>query len=382
MKHSISKKLTVSVLFLSVVLVLGIYCAADNEVIGGLTKDPGPGDNDFDTVSNGIDNCINVANLEQGDIDSDGIGDLCDTEADGDGIANDADNCPYVANAEQANADGDNYGDDCDPCVNTELCDPVLMPTAPITVAPEESVTYVGNNANDRPEDPENPEPENLRIFTFYGKDDAIFTVDTSKDGIPDAYDTDDKKDFYLKWTPMDMVGETEFYGNWEYTGRQLSITTTAWYIMRSTEMIMTGTEDFALAYTYENGKYLDLYNPAQGSPGDGSTIIGTSTQLISETTQDMGAMVHATITQTFDVTVDADMTWTWNVNRKIVCPPSFLACGMMQDLTEPYEEHRGIWDASDDWKLYELDWGGGDTGYVFQANTVDIMVRQDATTD
>lgn len=45
-------------------------------------------DTDLDTVPDGIDNCPEVANTDQADMDLDDVGDVCDTERDGDGYNN------------------------------------------------------------------------------------------------------------------------------------------------------------------------------------------------------------------------------------------------------------------------------------------------------
>jgi len=71
-------------------------------------------DFDGDRVADRIDNCPEDANPFQGDMDTDGIGDLCDSDVDGDGLANQIDNCALVSNPEQSDQDGDGTGDVCE----------------------------------------------------------------------------------------------------------------------------------------------------------------------------------------------------------------------------------------------------------------------------
>jgi len=59
-----------------------------------------------------------VYNLDQDDLDGDGLGDACDADLDGDGEDNDIDNCPTVANSGQTDLDGDGLGDACDPDID------------------------------------------------------------------------------------------------------------------------------------------------------------------------------------------------------------------------------------------------------------------------
>lgn len=69
------------------------------------------------------DNCPDLPNPTQSDLDGDGRGDACDrcprdasNDGDRDGICNDLDNCPAVVNFDQSDVDLDASGDACDNC--------------------------------------------------------------------------------------------------------------------------------------------------------------------------------------------------------------------------------------------------------------------------
>jgi len=70
-------------------------------------------DSDGDGVIDKFDNCVNIANSDQKDINQNGRGDACD-DFDKDGVLNIYDNCPNTPNAKQLDEDKDGKGDVCD----------------------------------------------------------------------------------------------------------------------------------------------------------------------------------------------------------------------------------------------------------------------------
>ncbi len=144
----------------------------DNEEVD-IEEELGKMDFDEDSIINSEDNCKFFPNLDQSDVDNDGLGDLCDLDVDGDLICDACvtmkplaqtmtcdevheteqceyrdiksflfpDNCPDVFNPDQMNDDEDEYGAACDldkdndgicdSCVSTkivgqtEVCDEV-----------------------------------------------------------------------------------------------------------------------------------------------------------------------------------------------------------------------------------------------------------------
>ncbi|MEQ9451366.1 MAG: thrombospondin type 3 repeat-containing protein [Pseudomonadales bacterium] len=97
-----------------------------------------PDDLDADSIANDVDNCPYVANPDQADADSDGVGDACITsDVDGDGVYDHLDNCPAVANRSQPDADGDGIGDACD-----------TFSSADLSLSATTDTTFEGDEAN------------------------------------------------------------------------------------------------------------------------------------------------------------------------------------------------------------------------------------------
>jgi uncharacterized protein YkwD len=97
----------------------------DNDGIGDAC-DPFT-DSDRDNVQDSVDNCPLTYNPDQDDDDGDGLGNACDSfnelDPDNDGINTDNDNCPQAYNPDQSDRDGDQIGDACDPTDDSETSD-------------------------------------------------------------------------------------------------------------------------------------------------------------------------------------------------------------------------------------------------------------------
>jgi subtilisin family serine protease len=99
---------------------------ANGEQTDGNSNDVGDAcdDRDGDETFDASDNCVDVANADQANVDGDEFGDVCDDDIDGDGVLNDdPDNCPVVANPGQQDGDADGEGDACDDRDGDEVVD-------------------------------------------------------------------------------------------------------------------------------------------------------------------------------------------------------------------------------------------------------------------
>ena len=98
----------------------GGYTSADTDVL--VRNICAVIDRDKDAVLDPTDNCVDIPNAGQEDIDHDGVGDACDPDDDNDASADAADNCPVAANPSQSDLDFDGIGDACDPTFTSTKC--------------------------------------------------------------------------------------------------------------------------------------------------------------------------------------------------------------------------------------------------------------------
>lgn len=89
---------------------LGWVSTSENDIEGDGCSDK---DNDGDGFVDQQDNCPDMANPTQTDLDGDGIGDACDLDKDGDGIDVPVDQCPHDINPWQSDLSNDYDQDGC-----------------------------------------------------------------------------------------------------------------------------------------------------------------------------------------------------------------------------------------------------------------------------
>ena len=133
-------------------------------------------DGDEDGVTNDLDNCQDVANADQADLDQDGKGDVCDADIDGDGVANEDDDFPKDA-TETQDSDQDGVGD-------------------------------VRDAFDDDPNEFEDTDGDGVGDNADAFPDDSAETQDSDNDGVGDVRDAFDEDPFEFEDTDGDGVGD------------------------------------------------------------------------------------------------------------------------------------------------------------------------------
>ncbi|MEC8707802.1 MAG: thrombospondin type 3 repeat-containing protein [Candidatus Thermoplasmatota archaeon] len=109
-------------------------------------------DLDLDGVLDGLDNCPNLANSDQANLDNDAYGDVCDDDKDGDGVSNGLDDCPTGDVGWAANGISDHDGDGCRD-ITEDLDDDEDGIFDEYDACPKGPVGWVSNEENDIEQD-------------------------------------------------------------------------------------------------------------------------------------------------------------------------------------------------------------------------------------
>ncbi len=156
--------------------------------LGGLCALPGV-DTDGDEVLDLEDNCPQVENTDQADLDEDGLGDACDPDQDGDGITNGNDAFPMDPN-ETTDTDGDGTGDNGDEDDDGDDT-PDVDDAFPLD--PNETTDTDGDGVGDNADDDDDNDTVVDSLDAF--PQDPTETEDTDGDGVGNVADEDDDGD-------------------------------------------------------------------------------------------------------------------------------------------------------------------------------------------
>lgn len=107
-------RILLAIFSLTVITLLVLSCGGSDDSTPPTQAPPAPTDSDSDGIRDTFDNCPQIWNQSQSDVDGDGIGDSCDIDIDDDGVVNTSDNCPFVYNPDQEDLDSDGIGEICD----------------------------------------------------------------------------------------------------------------------------------------------------------------------------------------------------------------------------------------------------------------------------
>ena len=177
-------------------------------------------DGDEDGVTNDQDNCQDVANADQADLDQDGEGDACDADIDGDAVSN-ADETAQGTSPDEADSDGDGVldGEDALPLNASESSDRDGDGTGDNADAfPDDSAETqdsdndgVGDVRDAFDEDPtefEDTDGDGVGDNTDVFPDDPTEFQDSDNDGVGDVRDAFDEDPFEFEDTDGNGVGD------------------------------------------------------------------------------------------------------------------------------------------------------------------------------
>ena len=148
-------------------------------------------DSDGDGLATDEDNCPDISNVDQADLDQDGSGDACDDDIDGDGLSND-DEALKETDPRSVDSDGDGIADGQD-----------LFPNN-ATESSDRDGDGVGDNSDAFPDDPaETSDADNDEVGDNADQfdDDPNESLDTDGDGLGNNADLDDDGD---GWTDLE----------------------------------------------------------------------------------------------------------------------------------------------------------------------------------
>jgi len=177
-------------------------------------------DGDEDGVTNDLDNCQDVANADQADLDQDGEGDACDADIDGDAVSN-ADETAQGTSPDEADSDGDGVldGEDALPLDASESSDrdgdgtgdnADAFPDDPAETqdSDNDGVGDVRDAFDEDPTEFEDTDGDGVGDNTDVFPDDPTEFQDSDNDGVGDVRDAFDEDPFEFEDTDGNGVGD------------------------------------------------------------------------------------------------------------------------------------------------------------------------------